>query len=126
MTFEVSRSLWLNGPGVGVPSVPNTNSTSSPATGWPGGLVRCRYENRTGRSAHPAKHAPTRKPVRDVLAAAAGDGDGASRVAPGVADAAERAVQPGDRRQCRQPGSLAEPLARGAPIVELLPERFRR
>src|SRR5438045_3379027 len=95
MTFEVSRSLWLNGPGVGVPSVPNTNSTSSPATGWPGGLVRCRYENRTGRSAHPAKHAPTRKPVRDVLAAAAGDGDLA--VVSGLSGAAAR-VRAADAR----------------------------
>ena len=34
--------------------------------------------------------------------------------------------EPGDRRQRLQPHPLAEPLARGAAVLGLLPERFRR
>ena len=35
-------------------------------------------------------------------------------------------VQPGDRGQRVEPDPLAEPLARGAPVLGVLPERFRR
>ena len=41
-------------------------------------------------------------------------------------DGAEPGQQPGDRGQRRQHDPLAEPLARGAPVLGVLPERFRR
>ena len=46
--------------------------------------------------------------------------------APAGADGAEPDRQPGDRRQRLQPDPLAEPLARGAPVLGVLPERLRR
>ncbi len=57
---------------------------------------------------------------------AADHGAGAADCAAFHADDAEPARQPGDRRQRIQPHPLAEPLARGAPVVGVLPERFRR
>ena len=46
--------------------------------------------------------------------------------APARAHHAEPARQPGDRRQRVEPHPLAEPLARGAPVLGVLPERLRR
>ena len=51
---------------------------------------------------------------------------GAAGAAAARADCAEPRHQPGDRRQCHQPDPLAEPLARGAPVLGVLPERLRR
>ena len=45
---------------------------------------------------------------------------------PARAHGAEPARQPGDRRQRVEPDPLAEPLARGAAVLGVLPERFRR
>ena len=46
--------------------------------------------------------------------------------AAGRAHDAEPARQPGDRRQRLEPHPLAEPLACGAAVLGVLPERFRR
>ena len=53
-------------------------------------------------------------------------GGGAAGAAPACAHRAEHRGQPGDRGQCRQHDPLAEPLARGAPELGVLPERLRR
>ena len=47
-------------------------------------------------------------------------------VRPVAIASAEPARQPGDRRQRVEPHPLAEPLARGAAVLGVLPERFRR
>ena len=61
-----------------------------------------------------------------LVAAAGRHGRGAAgRPAIGAA-AAEPDHQPGDRRRPLQHGALAKPLARGAPELDLFPERFRR
>ncbi len=97
--------------------------------------VRGRLRARAARFADPGLHGPhrhldhvepARNPVRDVLADPRRDGPGAARPASAGADGAEHHGQPGDRRQCVEPDPLAEPLARGAPELGVLPERFRR
>ena len=56
----------------------------------------------------------------------AGMARGAADRAADCAGLAEPDRQPGDRRQRVEPHPLAEPLARGAPVLGVLPERFRR
>ena len=60
------------------------------------------------------------------LADAARHGGRAAGASPARADGAEPGQQPGDRGQRRQHDPLAEPLARGAPVLGILPERFCR
>ena len=76
---------------------------------------------------HPDHLEPARAPVRDLLAASSPAMALVLLVLrPLALTSAEHHGQPGDRRQCRQPDPLAEPLARGAAELDLLPERFRR
>ena len=56
----------------------------------------------------------------------AGMAVGAAGAAPARAHRAEHHGQPGDRGQCQQHDPLAEPLARGAAELGVLPERLRR
>ena len=64
--------------------------------------------------------------ARGSLARARRHGGGAAGAAPAGAHRAEHHGQPGDRRQCQQHDPLAEPLARGAAELGVLPERLRR
>jgi hypothetical protein len=99
------------------------------------GTVRCRIRARDHRHddtdlLRPRGHARDQLQTGDAVHRArhlaARDGAGASGRAPCHADDAEPARQSGDRRQCVEPHSLAEPLARGAAVLVVLPERFRR
>ena len=69
---------------------------------------------------------PPRRAVRDILAAPPRHGGGAAGRAAAGAGLAEPDRQPGDRGQRVEPHPLAEPLVRGAPVLGVLPERFRR
>ena len=64
--------------------------------------------------------------VRRLRPHAARHGAGAAGAAPARDHDAEPARQPGDRRQRVEPHPLAEPLACGAAILGVLPERLRR
>ena len=64
--------------------------------------------------------------VRRLRPVAARHGAGAAGPAPARDHGAEPARQPGDRRQRVEPHPLAEPLACGAAVLGVLPERFRR
>ena len=64
--------------------------------------------------------------VRRLRLDARRHGAGAADPAPACDHGAEPARQSGDRRQRVEPHPLAEPLACGAAILGVLPERFRR